>query len=247
MDETRLAAALEPLLGATLATDLSSGLVKIRRDCATRTLERSAPGKFVETFVQCMQHMDSGAYDQNPSVDTYLRERAENTTLPDGIRICAARVARAMYTLRNKRNIAHKNDIDPNTHDLFLAHQSAAWIVAEILRHATGVSMEEAGAVVEMVQAPAGTLVEEIDGTILVHADVPIRTEVLILLHSQYPGTVPASTVLRALERRNAGSVRSRLRELRVQKLVHGDATSGFRLTRAGHAMAVSEIEALSA
>ena len=48
-----------------------------------------------------------------------------------------------MYTLRNKRNIAHKNDVDTNTHDLAFAHQGAAWITAELLRHATGVSMQE--------------------------------------------------------------------------------------------------------
>ena len=246
MDEGRLAAALAPLLGPTLAVDLTAGLIRIRRDCATRTLERSAPGKFVESFVQCLQYIDSSEYDENPSVDAYLRQTVENTSLPDGLRICAARVARAMYTLRNKRNIAHKNEVDPNTHDLALVHQSAAWIVAELLRHATGVSMEEAGAVVELVQAPVGTLVEEIDGTMLVHADVPIRTEILILLHSRYPEVVPAGFILSGLSRRNAGSVRNRLRELHSEKLVHGGTESGFRLTQTGYTTAVSEIEALS-
>lgn len=122
MDEKRLAAALSGLLGPTLSTELVADLVKIRRDLATRTLERSALGKFVETFVQCLQHMDKGTHDAKPSVDDYLDKKAENTSLPEGLRIVAARVARAMYTLRNKRNIAHKNDVDTNTHDLALAH-----------------------------------------------------------------------------------------------------------------------------
>ena len=247
MDETRLAAALAGLVGPVLAADLSADFVKIRRDCATRTLERTAPGKSVETFVQCLQYIHAGTYEAKPSVDVYLDNTVENTPLPDGLRICAARVARSMYTLRNKRTIAHKNDVDANTHDLVFTHQGAAWISAELLRHATGVSMQEPGALIELVQAPVGTLVEEIDGTRLVHADVPVRTEILILLHSYYPDTVPVESVIKGLSRRNSGTVRQRLRDLYVQKLAHGDTKSGYRLTHAGHAAAVSEIKALSA
>lgn len=200
----------------------------------------------METFVQCLQYIETGAYDVQPRVEAYLGNRVENTSLPDGLRICAARVARSMYAFRNKRNIAHKNLVDTNIHDLAFIHQGAAWISAELLRHATGVSMEEAGALIELVQAPVGTLVEEINGARLVHADVPVRVEVLILLHSYYPGTVPLESVLQGLSRRNAGTVRNRLRDLHVKKIVHGDTKSGYRLTRAGHAAAVSEIEALS-
>ena len=246
MNEARLAAALAGLVGPTLAVDLSADLVKIRRDCATRTLERTASGKFVETFVQCLQYINAGTYDKKPTVDKYLSNEVEHTNLPDGLRICAARVARAVYTLRNKRNVAHKNDVDTNTHDLIFAHNGAAWISAELLRHATGVSMQEAGALIELVQAPVGALVEEIDGTRLVHADVSVRTELLILLHSYYPDTVSVETVIQDLSRRNGGSVRNRLRDLHAQKITHGDTKSGFRLTRTGHAAAVSEIEALS-
>ena len=246
MDEARLSAALCGLLGSKLAVDLSAALVQIRRDCATRTLERATSGKFVETFVQCLQFVDTGTYEAKPNIDTFLDKKVENTTLPDGLRVCAARVARAMYTMRNKRNIAHKNDVDANTHDLIFIHQGAAWISAELLRHSTGVSMQEAGALIELVQAPIGTLIEEINGTRLVHAEVPVRTEILILLHSYYPDTVSVDAVMKSLSRRKAGTVRSRLRDLHAQKLLHGDTKSGYRLTRAGHTVIVAEIKGLS-
>ena len=134
--------------------------------------------------MQCLQYIDTGTYDMKPKVDAYLDTMVENTMLPDGLRICAARVARSIYTLRNKRNIAHKNEVDANIHDLVFIHHGAAWISAELLRHAARVPMQEAGALIELIQAPVGTLVEEIDGTRIVHADVPIRTEILLLLHS---------------------------------------------------------------
>jgi hypothetical protein len=246
VDEKRLAVALSGLLGPTLSTELTADLVKIRRDLATRTLERSALGKFVETFVQCLQKMATDKYDAKPNVDDYLDKKAENTALPEGLRIVAARVARAMYTVRNKRNIAHKNDVDTNTHDLALAHQGAAWITAELLRHATGVTMQEAGALIELVQAPAGTLVEEIDGTRLVYADVTVEIELLILLHSHYPDAVAVADIMRSLSRRNPGTVRNSLRDLFKAKLAHGDAKSGYRLTSTGHLRAADEIRSLS-
>lgn len=247
MDEKRLAAALSGLLGPKLSAELAADLVKIRRDLATKTLERAAPGKFVETFVQCLQHIDTGKYDDKPSVDDYLSKKVEGTSLPEGLRVVAARTARAMYTLRNKRNIAHKNDVDANTHDLALAHQGAAWIAAELLRHATGVTMEEAGALIALVQAPVGSLVEEIGGTRLVHADVSAEAEILILLHSHYPDAVQVAEVTRSLSRRSEGTVKNRLRDLHAAKLAHGDAKSGYRLTAPGHARAVREIQALGA
>ena len=245
MDEARLASALTGLLSQTLAEELAADFVKIRRDYATKTLERASPGKFVETLVQCLQYIDTGNYDAKPSVDAYLNTKVEQTGLPEGLRICAARVGRSVYTLRNKRNIAHKNEVDPNSIDLAYVHQGAAWVMAELIRNATGLTMEEAGALIELVQAPIGTLVEEIDGMRLIHAEVSVRVELLILFHSHYPDVVPMKDILASLSRRSAGTVKNRLRDLHGEKLAHGNAKAGYRLTQAGHAAAVAEIEKL--
>lgn len=248
MDEARLTSALTGLVGAKLAAELAADFVKIRQDHATKTLERASPGKFVETFVQCLQQISRGSHDAKPNVDGYLNTAVENdAALPDGLRICAGRVARAIYTLRNKRNIAHKGEVDPNTFDLAYVHQAAAWIMAEMIRRASGVTMEEAGALIELVQAPVGTLVEEIDGTRLVHGDVSVRVELLILLHSHYPDAVSVEDILDSLSRRSAGTVRNRLRDLYGEKLTHGGGKSGYRLTHAGFNAAVMEIRRLDA
>jgi hypothetical protein len=247
MDEVRLVQALTRLLGGDLARHLASNFVNIRRDLATRTLERSSPGKFVETFVQCLQHISTGKHDVKPDVDVYLAQRIENVTqLPEGLRICGARIARSVYALRNKRSIAHKNEIDPNTIDLAFVNHGAAWIMAELFRMASGLTMQEAGELIDLVQSPVGTLVEEIDGTHLVHADLSIEGEILVLLHSQYPNRVQVKNIEDSLKARSAKSVRNRLSEMKVKKQIHGDAASGYRLTTAGHANAVAEIKGLS-
>lgn len=243
MDESRLGSALEAYVSPALAAEVSSDFCKLRQDCATGTLERATPGKFVEAFVQCLQYISGGQFDEKPDVDAYLSRKVESeTSLPEGLRICGARVARAIYTLRNKRNIAHKNPVDPNRFDLAFAHHGAAWIMAELLRNASGVTMREAGILIELVQTPVGSLVEEIDGVRLIHADTSIRGQLLILLHSHFPERVQVADILATLRTRSSASVRNRLSELRTANLTHGDSKVGYRLTQTGFAAATAEI-----
>lgn len=243
MDEVRLRAALADMISPQLAEELVSDFVKLRQDCATITLERASPGKFVEVFVQVLQFLGKGQYEDKPNVDDYLSKRADHEgRVPEGLRICGARLARAIYALRNKRNIAHKNAIDPNRFDLALAHQGASWIMAELLRNATAISMHEAGALIELIQSPVGTLVEEIDGISIVHADTSVKGEILILLHSRFPERVPQRAILSAMSARSGGSVRNRLGEMRTAKLIHGDSGLGYRLTQSGYQAALEEI-----
>ena len=246
MDENRLIQALTGLTGKLLATDLVSEFVKIRRDYATKTLERVSPGKFVETFVQCLQYIAKGKYENNPKVDDYLTAKVEQEAiLPDGLRLCGSRIARSMYTLRNKRNIAHKGEVDSNTYDLAFLCQGASWIMAEMIRSSSNIAMEEAGALVELVQTPVGTLVEEIEGVRLVHVKASVRVKILILLHNCYPDYMRVVDIQSSMNSRSTKSLSSRLSELRSSGLIFGNQETGYRLINPGYAAAVKEIECL--
>lgn len=58
---------------------------------------------------------------------------------------------------------------------------------------------------------------------------------------------VALDAILMSMKQRSEGSVRNRFGEMRGEKLIHGDARAGYRLTQAGHAAAVAEIGALAA
>jgi len=192
--------------------------------------------------------MATGKYDASPNVDDFLKNRVEQcTSLGDGLRICAARLARAMYSLRSKRNIAHKSNIDPNSHDLALLHAIARWVMAELLRNAQSIPMEEAGALVGLVHTPVGQLVEEIGGRRIVHGCASTKDEILVLLHSHYPDYVGLKSILRSLDLRQAASVRARLRELYAPRLVDGSGKDGYRLTAKGFDKAAGMIAAMAA
>jgi Protein of unknown function (DUF3800) len=161
--------------------------------------------------------------------------------------VCVARIARSIYTLRNKRNIAHKNEVDPNTFDLAYIHHASSWIMAEFIRTATGISMEGAGRLIELVQAPVDDLVEEIDGTRIIHADVNIKTEVMILLRSHHPDRVALDAIKSALSRRNPGTLGNQIRELIEEKYVDGNSKKGYRLTQPGYRLVSERIRQLRA
>ena len=243
MDERRLSRALESLIGKALARDIAADFLKLRRDVATGILERTSAGKFVESFVQCLRHMSKVKHARTIHVDHYLENHVENdTTLPEGLRLCGSRVARSIYTMRNKRNIAHKGEIDPNRTDLEFTHHAAVWIMAELLRHATGIPMEEAAALIGLVRAPVGTLVEEIDGVWMVHAKVSTRVEILLLLHSRHPDPT-TSTKLVEWVGKNAAATRARLSQLRRERLVVSSGDKAYRLTSTGYRTAAAEIQ----
>jgi hypothetical protein len=242
MDASALEAALATLLPKELAKDLVEEFLDVRADVATQTLGRAAPGKVVETVVQACQAIENnGTYDAQPQVEKYLTGLESRTSsLPDGLRICAARVCRAMYALRSKRNIVHKADVDPSLYDLHFLYAGSQWVIAELLALASGISGQEAGRLVSQVQAPSDGLVEAIDDRKIVHADMPIPEEVLVVLMQDYPTPVPASTVVKSLDRRSPGSVTNAIRDLWRTKQIHRGSDKKIVLTQQGLRQAVA-------
>ncbi len=243
VDKAKLVAALSKSIPQNLAEDLVTEFLQLRQDVATNTLGRASGGKIVETFVQVLQHLESGSHDPKPDVDGYLRAVESKTGLDDGLRICAARLARALYAIRSKRNIVHKGAVDPNTYDVRLLLHGAEWVIAELLRLTQNLPMQEAGELIEMVHAPVGTLVEDFGTRRLVLPKLKISDELLVLLHSHYPERVPVSNIRSSMNRRSAGSVDNELRALWSNKMVEGNAAEGYRLTQTGFDAAVLIIQ----
>jgi hypothetical protein len=242
VDKTALIEALAKKLPRNLCEDLVNEFVQLRQDVATNTLGRASAGKFTETIVQALQFLDTGKYDTPPpKPDNYFNTlEAKATNLDDGLRICAARIARSVYTLRNKRNMQHKGSIDPNSYDLQFSLHGAQWLLAELLRNVTGLSMQEAGQLIAMVNAPIRQLVEDTGFRRLVLHDVKYAAEeVLILLHSHYGTVTSLQTIQTSLNRRADKEVRNGVNSLLRRRLIDGSAKEGFVLTTKGFDEAV--------
>jgi hypothetical protein len=226
--------ALAGWIPAKLATELADDFLAIRRDVAAGNPGRTAPGKLVESVAQALQFLDSGRYDDRPAVDRVLQAAEGLTGLDDGLRICVARIARSMYALRNKRGIAHKAEVDPNDFDLFYLHSAAQWVIAEMVRCASRCSVAEAHALLRRIRAPVGGIVEDFGARKLVLAELPVREEILVLLHAEYPHIVGQRHITDSLDRNSPKSVLSALKTAWKQRLVEGCPEEGYVLTRRG-------------
>ena len=229
-----LVQALSARIPATLAAEFVDDFLAIRRDVAAGLSGRAAPGKFVESLVQALQFMATGTHDDHPSVDRALQTIEGLTALDEGLRLCAARIARSMYTLRNKRGIAHKGDVDPNEYDLAFLHSAAQWVMAEMIRSASGCTLGEANALLRQVRAPAGGVVEDFGDRKLVLAELPTREEILVLLHSEYPRAVGQRQITESLSRSSTRTVMNALKSAWKQRLIEGTPEAGYTLTRKG-------------
>jgi len=234
---------LVKLLATKLPKQIAEGLadefLQIRVDVATGTLGRASAGKFVENMVKALQYLDGKSFEAKPDVDGYLRKMdSSGANLDDGLKICASRVARSVYTLRNKRSIAHAGEVDPNSYDLQYLLYGAQWVLAELVRVIAGSSMKEAGRLVEAITAPVGGLVDDIGGRKVVHGELTAPEEILVLLHHHHPDTVATAEIRAALRRRDGSTIREAIRKLWLEKLIEGDLADGFQLTSRGYTRA---------
>jgi hypothetical protein len=231
---------LKSHLPAHLAADLINNFVQIRSDVATETLERSAPGKFVETVVQVLQFLDAGQYDRSLKVDDYLKNLEPRlANLPDDLRITLARVARASYTLRNKRSIAHKGGVNPNIYDLRYLYSASQWILSEIVRQALSTDMDTAGKLIEFVQIPVSPMVEDFGDKRLVLTVGTTEEELLTLLLHYYPVPVLASQIHRDMNRRAKPTISNAITAMYRKRLIEGDKQRGYKLTSLGYHRAI--------
>ena len=232
----RLVTLLATKLPKTIAASLVDEFMQLRVDVATGTLGRSSAGKFVETAVRAFQHLDTGTAERKPDIDGYLRKLdSSGSKLDDGLKVCASRVARSVYTLRNKRSIAHSGEVDPNSYDLGYLLHAVQWVLAELVRVIAASSMKEAGSLVAAINAPVGGLVDDLGGRRVVLANLRAPDEVLVLLHHEHPETVSVEEIKAAMKRRADSTVRNSIRKLWQDKLIEGDGSTGYQLTSKGY------------
>lgn len=229
-------AGLVDALAASLPRDLSEDLVNdfliLKEDVATGTLGRATPGKFVESVVQAFQHLENGSHEAKAAVDEYLRKLdSRKAAIPDGLRLAGARIARAMYTLRNKRSIAHKSEVDPNQMDLRFLLASAEWVLSELVRTISGLAADDAARLITQLHQPVPDLVDSADGRSLVLDAKNAEEELLILLHSQHPNPVTREWLNRSTDRLAKRTVRGAIAKLWDQREIHKLPDDKIQLT----------------
>jgi hypothetical protein len=231
-------------LPTNLVSDLINNFLEIKSETATGTLEKSSPGKFIETVVQILQFLDNGQYEKSPKVDDYLKNlESRSANLPDNLRITLARVTRASYTLRNKRSIAHKGDVDPNIYDLRYLYSASQWILSEIVRQTLSRDMDTAGKLIEFIQIPVSPVVEDFGDKRLVLKVGTTEEELMTLLLHYFPNYALVSQIQKDMDRRARPTVSNVITSTYKKRFIEGNRQQGYKLTTLGYQKAIELIK----
>lgn len=240
MTPSELIEELSKHIPVELASDLVNYFVQIKSDLSTEVLERPAPGKFIETVVQILQYLENGHYENNPKVDAYLKNlESRSSNLPDNLRITLARVARSSYTLRNKRSIAHKGEVNPNIYDLRYLYSTSQWILSELVRHLLISDVNTACNLIDFIQVPVITLVEDFGDRRLVLKVCTAEEELLTLLFHYFPIPVLSSQIQKDMNRRPKSTVYNTISTTYRKRFIEGSKQLGYKLTALGYKQAI--------
>lgn len=234
---------IEPLL----VEELLKEFALIKQDIVTKTLGRGSPGKFVEIIVQIMQYLEKGQYDKQPTVDYYLRDiENRGTKLPDSIKLLVSRVARSIYSIRNKRGIGHKGEIDPNIMDLKYIFSACQWILAELVRIYHSRHPDEAEKLINAITITPPDIIEDF-GTFktVLNREIMPAEELLIILYSYYPEYISIDQIFKDMKRRAKKIVSGSIGSLYKKAWIEGSKKDGYKLTSIGYQKAarlISEV-----
>jgi hypothetical protein len=235
---------LSASLDKKLSTELVNYFLDIKQEYKTKQLGKNSVGKFVETVVQVLQYLDTGKYEKKPDVDGYLKNlESRKTSLDDSLKLCCARVARAAYTMRNKRNIAHKADVKTNLNDLKFLFSTAQWMLTEIISQVIITDINSAAEMIDYIQMPVLPIVEDFGDKKTVYGNLNVSEETMVLLHSCYPEFINLDFILKSLERRSKSAAYKSLSRLWKNKLISKEGSS-YKLTQHGYIESEKILEA---
>ncbi|RPA58537.1 hypothetical protein EF294_15320 [Gordonia oryzae] len=176
-------------------------------------------GRFSEAAFRILEWESKGSYTPLGTtlskVPTLVNQLESCTSSSDSIRFHIPRTLRAIYDIRNKRNIAHLADgIDPNTQDGTFVIGVLDWVMAELVRLFHSVEAAEAQRLIEALvskEVPALQIIEERPVFL---TKLTAGQRVLVVLYWQSPSFVTRHQLrdwLPESDRRNLGTNLGRL------------------------------------
>jgi|GEM_PF-1133721 len=196
-------------------------------------------GKFSEVILGLIENKVSG---QGINLDkihfgnlyekikNYPKSNAEDEILT----LAIPEVAKSVYTLRNKKDVAHVKTVDPNLIDSVYCVASCDWMLSELALLLLKVDEKEAYELIRSVLEKKIPLIEEFeDGTIVIlKKDLSRSDEILLTLYYHYPRRLPNSD-LKNILKLPSKSIYVYLKHLEGEKLIHR-TEEGSKLTQLG-------------
>lgn len=219
----------EDILKAKYPADLAKALIDSYREIESNYVlgkwkaSELDSGHFVEAARRVLELELTGSYtkisDQLSKFTDGVLKQYENATGDDSYRLLIPRALKAIFNIRNKRGVGHVGGVSANEMDATYILYTVKWVLAEIVRLASGASIKETQeAVDQIVERTFSVIWKHGDATRILDTSLSTRAQVLILLYDASPQT---ETQLReSTEYKNSTTFRAILRELHGKRLI---------------------------
>ena len=179
-------------------------------------------GLFVESTLRVAEHLTLGSHtplSKKLDVDTCI-QKLEKAPGPDGLRIHAARLNRAIYDFRTRKKAVHLKMVDPQAVDANLVFNISTWIMIEIFKESGIPSADEAMCFFFTRKVP---LVQEVGGILRTTDPKLLGTQRMLLLLYSAPGGLSDDELLEGTRRKikNRDHLRKNLRNMDNSDLIH--------------------------
>jgi len=151
----------------------------------------------------------------------------------ESYRLLIPRVLKAIYNIRSKRGVAHISDVSPNEVDSTLILHCVKWILSEIVRLKSGLSVQDTQKLMHrIVERQIPLIWKDADVTRILDASMSARDQVLVLLYDKSPQSV--EKLREMIEYKNETNFKKILRRLHTAKLIHHGSDTACLISPTG-------------
>src|SRR6266545_1378390 len=181
-------------------------------------------GQFVEAVRRIMEfELQGGKYtpvgQQLPKFNEGILKQYEQGAGDESFRLLIPRILRGVYDVRSKRGGGHLTGVSPNNMDATLVLGNVKWVLAELVRIASGLPPDQTQALVDqIVERKLDILWKHGEITRVLDTSLTATEQILILLYDKSPQKV--EDLLLATEYKNPTRFRQLLATLHEDRCI---------------------------
>lgn len=185
---------LEKVYGSDIAENIINSYKEIEQNFVIKKWKSSEldAGHFVESVRRLLEYELFGTYTpfskKLSNFTDHELKRYESASGKDSYRILIPRILKSIYNIRNKRGVGHVTSISPNEMDSTIIIYCAKWVLAELVRLNSSLTISETQKLINTIIERKIDLIWKEDGIVrILNNKIKTEEKILILLFDNSP------------------------------------------------------------
>jgi hypothetical protein len=220
---------IEKAFNLEIAQNIFSAYKEIRDNYILKKWKPSEldGGHFVESVRRAIEKELFGTYtpfDQKlTNFDDNVLKKYETISGNESFRILIPRALKSIYNIRNKRGVGHVSSVSPNEMDATYILYTTKWVLSEIIRTKSSLSISETQKIVDEIIERQIELIWESSKSVkrILNPKIAVREQVLIFLFNNSP--LAKDELRKSIEYKNTSNFIKILKGLHAERLIEFD------------------------